>query len=626
MSFYKSLSQLTLKMEQKNIIFVSGNVNEIIDTNMNSYKELFNLLDVDSSKNIINLIEHICRQCEFLDFNTIKFFTPKNGIVNFFDKNCSKEDDENSDDEFLEISTSKNLDSFIDEINNEIKIIDDLNNLGKRLYIIDCGDILLEKQSGSSQSKIANLVELFTNLENQNATILHKTKLKLVIIARNQDFINQLIYRNNIEHSSITLLLPNKDEREEFYKEYKERFNCLIDTCKDIDHQDYRDVITYTDGMSLREIFQYAKISKKSNLFLSNSKVSFKDLYKLINFNKQESEWEKIDLQKMKNINEILSKRVKGQDEAIQIVKSTLIRSFTGMNGILHSSSNNRKPKGALFFVGPTGTGKTELAKSISEFVFGEETRIIRFDMSEFNQEHSDQRLIGAPPGYVGHSSGGELTNAVKQKPFSILLFDEIEKAHPRILDKFLQILEDGRLTSSQGEVIDFSETFIIFTSNIGAKDVDKINIDSNKEIHKHFISSVSNFFKNEIGRPELLNRIGYKNIVPFNFVTNEGIISNIINSKLLSFGEQLKKDKNIDLTYKNNAKEIIVKEVIKKYDKKMGGRGIITELETVFIDKLSSSMFQKYNVIMDNIKNKKITSIQCLINNGEIEFNFIEN
>ena len=528
--------------------------------------------------------------------------------------------------ELLEVNNNQNIDQFIDEINNEIKSIDDLNFLGKKLYIIDCGDILLEKQTGTSQYKIANLVELFTNFQNQNATILHKTKMKLIIIARNQDFINQLIYRNNIEHSSITLLLPNKNEREDFYKTYKSRFNCLTETCKDIDHQDYRDVITYTDGMSFREIFQYSKISEKSNLFLSEHKVTFKDLYKLINFNKQESEWEKIDLQKMKNINEILSKRVKGQDKAIEIVKSTLIRSFTGMNGILHSSSNNRKPKGALFFVGPTGTGKTELAKSISEFVFGEESRIIRFDMSEFNQEHSDQRLIGAPPGYVGHSSVGELTNAVKHKPFSILLFDEIEKAHPKILDKFLQILEDGRLTSSQGEVVDFSETFIIFTSNIGTKDTDKIDINSNKAIHNHFINSVSNFFKNEIGRPEILNRIGYKNIVPFNFVTDDEIISNIIDSKLSIFGEQLKKDKNIKLTYKNNAKEVITKEVIKRYDKKLCGRGVITELETVFIDKLSILMFQKYNIIINNIKDKKITSIECWINDGRIEFNFQDN
>lgn len=130
-----------------------------------------------------------------------------------------------------------------------------------------------------------------------------------------------------------------------------------------------------------------------------------------------------------------------------------LIRAYTGLSGLQHSAKA-RTPKGALFFVGPTGVGKTELAKSLAQFLFGDEDACIRFDMSEFNHEHADQRLVGAPPGYVGYEQGGQLTNAVKNRPFSLLLFDEIEKAHPRILDKFLQILEDGRLTDGKGETI----------------------------------------------------------------------------------------------------------------------------------------------------------------------------
>ncbi|MDE6472938.1 MAG: AAA family ATPase, partial [Ureaplasma sp.] len=180
-----------------------------------------------------------------------------------------------------------------------------------------------------------------------------------------------------------------------------------------------------------------------------------------------------------------------------------------------------------MFFAGPTGTGKTELSKSIAEFIFGDEKRIIRFDMSEFNHEHSDQRLIGAPPGYVGYDSGGELTNKVKENPFSVLLFDEIEKAHNKILDKFLQILEDGRLTSSQGEIIDFSQTFIIFTSNIGANNA---NINSSfDDLEKYFINEVKKYFYEELQRPEILNRISEKNIVAFNFITDFNIIKEII-------------------------------------------------------------------------------------------------
>ncbi|MHB9308697.1 AAA family ATPase, partial [Fusobacterium polymorphum] len=154
-----------------------------------------------------------------------------------------------------------------------------------------------------------------------------------------------------------------------------------------------------------------------------------------------------------------------------------------------------------LFFVGPTGVGKTELAKSLASFIFGDENACIRFDMSEYNHEHSDQRLVGAPPGYVGYEAGGQLTNAVKEKPFCVLLFDEIEKAHGRILDKFLQILEDGRLTDGKGETVYFSETIIIFTSNIGAAEVDS-NIEP-KEVKKQFVEKVQKHFIEVLRRPE---------------------------------------------------------------------------------------------------------------------------
>jgi ATP-dependent Clp protease ATP-binding subunit ClpA len=156
--------------------------------------------------------------------------------------------------------------------------------------------------------------------------------------------------------------------------------------------------------------------------------------------------------------------------------------------------------------------------------------------MSEYNHEHSDQRLIGAPPGYVGYDAGGQLTSAVKNKPFSILLFDEIEKAHSKILDKFLQILEDGRLTSSQGETVDFSETFIIFTSNIGTSTIKPEN--DYKIVRQNFIDSVTEHFKVKLERPEILNRIGMKNIIPFNFIKNEEITKEILKSKL----EKIKK------------------------------------------------------------------------------------
>ena len=153
--------------------------------------------------------------------------------------------------------------------------------------------------------------------------------------------------------------------------------------------------------------------------------------------------WRKLDREKLRGAEDFVRDRVKGQQHAVTHMLDIVKRAVTGIGG-----RRGGRPRGVLFFAGPTGVGKTELAKTLTQLIFGDERAYIRFDMSEFAAEHADQRLLGAPPGYIGYDAGGELTNAVREKPFSVVLFDEIEKAHPRILDKFLQILEDGRLTT----------------------------------------------------------------------------------------------------------------------------------------------------------------------------------
>lgn len=622
MSFFKSLKQLILKIEQKNIVMCSENVDEIISTNLDEFKTICDDLNIEYNQNdqnnFIDLTNFVCEVAKKMNYNSIKYFSPNKGIVDYLNQNDNQTIDEQKEDEFGLISQNHvgNLISFIDNINEEIKMIESSEMINRKLFIIKIGDVLLEKQANIETIKLATLINSFLEFFKQSASKFSKNKIKLLIIAKSSQGFNQLISTNNVEFTAVSISLPNKEERLSFYSKYKSRYVKLKASTKELNHPDFNEVITLSDGMSFREMFQLARIDP---LILKDD-LTFKELYSLIFFNKKDSEWEKIDFEKMKNIKSILSKRVKGQDYAIECATKSLIRSFTGMNGIAHSTSNNKKPKGILFFVGPTGVGKTELAKAISEFVFGEENRVIRFDMSEFNHEHSDQRLIGAPPGYVGYDSGGELTNAVKQKPFSILLFDEIEKAHGKILDKFLQILEDGRLKSAQGEIIDFSETFIIFTSNIGSSSF-LGNVENDVEVRKHFIEAVSNHFNNELGRPEILNRINQKNIVPFNFVKDSSIVEQIITSKISKIKELLYKEKLINLEFKNNSIEKTVEKISKSFDKKMGGRGVITEIETHFIDPLSFFIFEKYSVIKNNQNQNQITLINVVFENNKINF-----
>ena len=174
--------------------------------------------------------------------------------------------------------------------------------------------------------------------------------------------------------------------------------------------------------------------------------------------------------QKLLNLEEILHKKVIGQNEAVESVSNAVRRARVGLK-------DPGKPVGTFIFVGPTGVGKTYLAKALAETLFGDEDSMIRIDMSEYMEKHSVSRLIGSPPGYVGYDEGGQLTEAVRRKPYSVVLLDEVEKAHPDVFNILLQILDDGRLTDSKGRTVDFKNTVIIMTSNVGATSIKKQNV-----------------------------------------------------------------------------------------------------------------------------------------------------
>lgn len=273
-----------------------------------------------------------------------------------------------------------------------------------------------------------------------------------------------------------------------------------------------------TEGLLLLDLNAIVQLARVEGLAMER----IADAVRRYKVGVTEDPWLKIDRQRIRQADEIVRRRVKGQQHAVTHMLDIVKRAMTGVG----ASRKGNRPRGVAFLAGPTGVGKTELAKTVTSLLFGDESAYIRFDMSEFSAEHADQRLIGAPPGYVGYDVGGELTNAIREKPFSVVLFDEIEKAHPRILDKFLQILDDGVLTSGRGDRVYFSEALIVFTSNLGiyrqGENGERVaNVlpgEPFEAVQGKVHSEIERYFKLVLNRPEILNRIG-ENIIVFDFI-----------------------------------------------------------------------------------------------------------
>src|SRR4029079_12356382 len=259
-----------------------------------------------------------------------------------------------------------------------------------------------------------------------------------------------------------------------------------------------------------------------------------------------------------------LGKRYIGQHDAVRALSRSIRRTRAGLK-------DPKRPSGSFIFAGPSGVGKTELTKALTEFLFGDEDALIQLDMSEYSEKHTASRLVGSPPGYVGYEEGGQLTEKVRRKPFSVVLFDEVEKAHPDVFNTLLQILEDGRLTDSQGRIVDFKNTVLIMTSNLGTRDIGKgFNLGFQKDndkigAYERMKTKVQEKLKQNF-RPEFLNRID--DIVVFHQLSQDEIIT-IVDLMLARVDAQLR-NKDMGLEVTQPAKLLVAK---RGYDPVLGAR-----------------------------------------------------
>ncbi len=278
------------------------------------------------------------------------------------------------------------------------------------------------------------------------------------------------------------------------------------------------------------------------------------------------------EIEKLINMENRLHRRVIGQDEAIKAVSAAVRRSRSGLQ-------DPNRPIGSFIFLGPTGVGKTELARSLAEFLFDDERSMVRIDMSEYQERHTVARLIGAPPGYVGYDEGGQLTEAVRRRPYSVVLFDEIEKAHPEVFNIFLQVLDDGRLTDGQGRTVDFRNAVVIMTSNIGSQYI--LDVTSEDDLRERVLESLRNHF-----RPEFLNRVD--EIVLFHRLGREQL-RDILRIQLDHVHSLLAK-RNISITLSDEATMLLIEE---GYDPVYGARPLKRVLQRRVIDPLALKLIE---------------------------------
>lgn len=580
----------------KSTFIIEGNINDFYPIYDTSLGEQIPKAFVDLNMTLFKLFNENMADSSY-DF---MFCDPATGIYNKFGDKFG-----NIEDMMQKYAAPTKDESFpfgIDRIFKKACKIDDIERLSStiRNAVVDTDrekPVVVVMNFASRYISSPTTLEatenkMFLNLlfASLNAAKVKDQFNTLIMVVEKYNDLPAWFFYNNPNVRTISIPNPDKDMRTIFidkeYSEFEENSKLMKIKEKFID---------VTDGLKHRELKELRSLYQR--LLLKKSNIDLLDAVSIYKYGIVENMWHSIDKEKIVNLEELLKQRVMGQDQAIKKTVNIVKRAVSGLSGLQHSSGQN-KPRGVLFFAGPTGTGKTELTKALAEQLFGDENNCIRFDMSEFSESHADQKLFGAPPGYVGYEAGGQLTNAIKERPFSILLFDEIEKAHPSIMDKFLQILEDGRMTDGQGNTVYFSETLIIFTSNLG---ITSQYVDSNgrerreqlvfpSETYEEIKPKVMNAIKNHF-KPEVLNRIG-NNIIVYDFIRPEAS-KEIVKGQISKINARIVKQNKVDIKVTDDVLEFYYELVNCDDVLEMGGRGIGNLIEEKYINPLAEFIFE---------------------------------
>jgi len=506
-------------IKYKNAVILVNNVKD---------KYLSPRSDLSSSYELLSLVEYLIAWGKN-KFKVLKVYDSVDKVIDYSVQRKSEINEaKKQEDEFASTAPSRSSFGKESTVDRDLIIIgEELISQKSVCYIFAFADKTLPIKSYSlDENKLLLRVEKIIQKMQQNN--------RLILIYSFDDQIPPEFFRNNPSTKVINIPAPDRSEIKMLFQNY------FV-----IDNKEVERAVNVSHGLKFLEIEQIINSIGVGKFDLQR----YEEAVRGYKFGEKRDYWQEITLEKLKSAGKFFLHEttesgrggIQGQDDAVRKVIEVLMNAVANIQS--RTGGNPSRPKGVLFFAGPSGVGKTLTAQKLATFLFGSEDKLLRFDMSEYKDEFQVTRLYGAPPGYVGYESGGTLTTSVKDNPFSVILFDEIEKAHPRIFDIFLQILSDGRLTDSKGDTVYFAESVIIFTSNIGTRTQpvnEKDNLEKlkkqlrlaqdennpakveniRKQIREHFRQSVENFFVYELSRPELFNRIGRDNIVVFDFIT----------------------------------------------------------------------------------------------------------